>query len=1257
MEPNHQLHQVAASADNNWSSTKSTQRRVNSSSTQSSIPPNEMSQLEHMQNPVSTQYITRQQEGGDEYWRQDDGGGTQAPLPNNDDAAEVVTDTTESTMAEGEFVLAELRAELLAEIATDTNTESTMAEDNNQPRAEDYTNDDHIGNFVLPTSRADPGFANSEDNTLVLGDSSEIYDMEIDDDGNPKKTVYKPILFPSGASLRDLCTLKINALQTSLFCHCIAFHIHQIPLMKSYKLEHHQRVYQCMCGEYRLKMKSVDRKIRGNLRDFTLDLTYGKQVIIINKEVTKLFHTFGTTCTCDRRSTPIEPALLATMPTYQRWIRKAMHPLTKDYTFQDIKDKLADLNQIVAFKKTSYSNIKASVTNYLCHLISEEYKYLPRFLQTLYQCNVETVSVALQVDSEHRFCRWFHGFPIAKYHGVLTQPPYIVDCFHSKSKMYSGRIFLFASRTGFGRTVIEAIAYIPSESAGHICWLVQMCWRHGMHLEDAIFTDQGPFLSAMNSLNLEFLVNFYVMLCLQHIFRNIQDGFTVLFAFEEEKKLFRSMMNAASFCEDQLTFFKLIFDYLHLKITSCPGKNRHLYITLVLYILRLHPGLWTVFANAPKFDHGHYIHYLRNYILPSLFSSLFINLNFRSNEHMEMEHAGKFLLECRASAQKNTDDFLHKFHNFIHRKQGPCPRFHLARTNTAESQGASFLFCGFRYEPPPIGIPIILKQYNHQIDQLKLDLVRMGRTASYTTTGARLRAVAIDRGFVFDPAYLNFSGAGVANNNTSVDGSHESSNQGCALELLSSNDDVSSHGSCVDSSGYIPQQTQSQSQSSQAGIPADIYPAGGLGTFPTSQTTTNTEEETVAGDDLDTNVGFSFSPTQPPALNPLSRPRLDSDGESVRSQSAENIQIDQEDESFASDDEYARGSDVASDDDGSSTHSFASDAEMTNNTMREAAIVGNFKSIDGRQYDVELNWQYPNIEDYKNQNYKNQKFDPAYTHLCNFCVLNSAMVKFPCHCILRLAQNAAEFDDRFPQHHKREVIKGELPDEFYPRCFLSKRNLELILSASCVLKVRIPTQDLVNKYPVVEPYCKGPPQYRQIIERGYRYTSTGETGASKKKTKAHGHENNKQPKKQKFANCHTESVKVSAPIGEFGKAAKVASREFVHDPELSQSILESNLGKAGQRLCGNCNLPGHTYNQCSAMYSQGEGVVKPKMIVTGKYLVYSVQDENPDSRLRLDEKPTELSAVSSKDLNSRMFLSYRPEEDPKSDEAEQKKKL
>jgi hypothetical protein len=1229
--PEYQLDHIAATAAKGWSTTKA-KTSVSSSNQRisSSTPQHEMSQLEHMVNPVTEQFI-RGQDGGNEFWRQDVGHEANAPHPNNEETRESFLDDTSITQS--------------AEVLGDLFDELTDADGDDQPSADDYDND-IVGNSVFPISPSDAGYVNSIKNTLVLGDSSEMNDELSNVKVTKKRTEYTPDLFSSDATFTKICSLKIHHSKISVFCACVAFHFHQIPGMQVHKYRDNERIFECKCGSYRLKTIPVHGHVHKDDREFSIDPTYSTRIITSTKEVTMPYHMMKKLCTCDTGSIPLRAAILASMPIFQSWMQKSLHPLSKHYTFANIKERLEEVGHKIDFKHPTFTDVKYSVINYLCRIISEEYKYLPGLVKALYDFNQKTVSVALQADSEDRFCRWFIGFPIAKYHGVLTQPPYIVDCFHSKCKMYGGRTFLFASRTGFGRTVIEAMAYIPDESAGHICWIIQMCWRHGMKLEDAIFTDQGPFLAAMNALNMEFMVSFFTMLCLQHIFRNIHDGFRVLFADEKEKKLFRSMMNDASFCDDLLSFFQTIFDYLHSKISKCPAKHRHLYITLILYVLRLHPGLWTVFANAPKFDHEYYKQYIRNYILPSLFSALFINLNFRTNDHWELKDAGDFLLECRASAQENTDDFIKKYEHFIRRADGPCSRFHIARTNTAESQGASLLFCGFRYEPPPRSIAIILKQYNRQIDLLVLDLKRNGKSP-YTTTGIRLKTAATEQGIAYDSSFTTYSGA--VNNYTSVDGSQESSTRkkstGCGLELLASDDDGQEEdvGSDEEACGFIPP----QSQSSLAGIP-DIL------TFPTTQTT-NTEEETVKCDH-DNNVQFSFQQTQQSNCLDIDNDNDNDtdtdtdtdigDCDSERSHSGSRIESDDDDE-IGSDEEYA-GLAEEGIDDGSSTHSaiddfegsVSSEAEIPDNFLQDAAVVGNFRSKDGRQYDVHLKWKFPKVQ--------NHQFDPSYQHQCNYCVLNSAMVQFPCYCILNLASYAADDDRRFPKHHIKGVKDGVLPDEFYPRCFLSKRNLDLILSDSCVLKIRIPTQDELFRYPVFVPHLKPPPQYRLLLEMGYRYTSRGESGNSKKSTKAHGHETVRKNKSEKFANSFTQSVSMNAPIGDLGVAMIDVGREFKPDPSVCQAIHDASVGKAGSapRSCGRCQQKGHTQNKCIQMFVQGTGVVKPKLIVTGKYAVYFVQDEVSHDRLK--GYPVELTALSSKDINSRMFRPYNPDEDPES---------
>jgi hypothetical protein len=185
---------------------------------------------------------------------------------------------------------------------------------------------------------------------------------------------------------------------------------------------------------------------------------------------------------------------------------------------------------------------------------------------------------------------------------------------------------------------------------------------------------------------------------------------------------------------------------------------------------------------------------------------------------------------------------------------------------------------------------------------------------------------------------------------------------------------------------------------------------------------------------------------------------------------------------------------------------------------------------------------------------------------------------------------------------------------------------------------------------------KSPPQYRAAIEKGYRIASTGESGNSKKKqdkldTKI------KRLKKGIYANEHTQEVGVCQPIGAMGRTMdgrKNGGRSFETDRDVNEAIAVAKLA-SGTRLCGRCQQEGHTQNLCRAMYSNNTGVVKPKLIVTGDYIVYHVQDASSHERLK--GKPVELKAFSSKDINSCMFRSYNPDEDPKSLPAQDQKKI
>ena len=88
------------------------------------------------------------------------------------------------------------------------------------------------------------------------------------------------------------------------------------------------------------------------------------------------------------------------------------------------------------------------------------------------------------------------GFPIALELGKLTMDVLDADFFHYKTPSYDGVWMHIVIRTGFGRTILCAIAVIPIGNSNHICWVLQMRLRHGLDVKCAIFTDQGPMLAA-----------------------------------------------------------------------------------------------------------------------------------------------------------------------------------------------------------------------------------------------------------------------------------------------------------------------------------------------------------------------------------------------------------------------------------------------------------------------------------------------------------------------------------------------------------------------------------------------------------------------------------------------------------------------------------------------------------------------------------------------------------------------------------------
>ena len=184
------------------------------------------------------------------------------------------------------------------------------------------------------------------------------------------------------------------------------------------------------------------------------------------------------------------------------------------------------------------------------------YARLPQYLRQFSLRNKAT-SVALQGDQNNQFYRLFVGFPIAHAHGKLTMPVLVIDCFHYQCPSYDGVTIALSSRTGFGRSVIYAFGIIPMEDTNNISWFLQLCFLHGIDFNCALFTDQGPFLSAANAISRNFGVSFNLMLCVQHLLRNVIHRFPEFRKREMKTTLCSSITNATKARNMDEFFFKI----------------------------------------------------------------------------------------------------------------------------------------------------------------------------------------------------------------------------------------------------------------------------------------------------------------------------------------------------------------------------------------------------------------------------------------------------------------------------------------------------------------------------------------------------------------------------------------------------------------------------------------------------------------------------------------------------------------------------
>ena len=240
---------------------------------------------------------------------------------------------------------------------------------------------------------------------------------------------------------------------------------------------------------------------------------------------------------------------------------------------------------------SQFARARRAVSHYLqTEVLKKDFRELPVFLKLLIQLNKHSTSAVLQTEQgNNSFLQFFMGFPISLELGKLTMDVLVANCFHYKTPSYDGVCMNIVTRTGFGRTILGAIAAIPIENSNHICWVLQMCLRHGLDLRCAIFTDQGPMLAAAALFNEHFQILLKLQLCLQHIIRCIRRLHPALFQTKKDNtrslpasgenkskatkntgnfndRTVRKMVHKASYATSCSEFFGIIYDSIQLLV-------------------------------------------------------------------------------------------------------------------------------------------------------------------------------------------------------------------------------------------------------------------------------------------------------------------------------------------------------------------------------------------------------------------------------------------------------------------------------------------------------------------------------------------------------------------------------------------------------------------------------------------------------------------------------------------------------------------
>ena len=461
------------------------------------------------------------------------------------------------------------------------------------------------------------------------------------------------------------------------------------------------------------------------------------------------------------------PHIVLNHPTFQRLYKEkfgenpihTIHNMTADSTdalfthFQDVtKCRLSKKTDegYKSFSKAALTNVVNAYTDHLHRNMIWNYLNLPGELQQLIDMNKSKgLSIVLQNDTKGRFLRPFIGLPIAAHVGDLTLPILSADGFHFRTPSFTGQLFCLCSKDGYGRAVLLSFSIIPKENVAHLGWSIECNILYGISFQVLpLFTDQGILLAAARALvsgdhdskhayRNQIFLNLHI--CVIHYIRSTYHPFSDNLK-DFEKTIHANVVKMAnSICIEE--FFCHFYSHLkHIVIQGIPRNKAIIGVACSygVFLLRVHPRYWTIFANCTGFDRDgdhlfshlrsreiHFLTFVKKFNgnIDKLKETLVkddIPIDFESINSKGGNQLLEYIEECVRDVKNCIKNKRMCEYKIIqpHSPQHERSQFFISNTNLNEGLANGGIYSGVRNDIPPKSIILMLNSNNKKMDDL-----------------------------------------------------------------------------------------------------------------------------------------------------------------------------------------------------------------------------------------------------------------------------------------------------------------------------------------------------------------------------------------------------------------------------------------------------------------------------------------------------------------------------------------------------------